>query len=278
MSSMIAWMLATLGPLWWMWIVTPFFAAFVYILAAKDDPRRMRELDRWRKAFGPHQLDLVGGYREKPKATATTVATPPPAVSALPSLLSRALRTFAGGEVLAHYELVPKLAYVSIVGSNSEQSSDFQAVLGKLENKKGPAFTIHPIPIVEGVPQANTGIPFPKDAEFTELFVIEPIIDVGGRSDVPASPAALKAIRKWLSQPIRDALKEVPEAFVRVEGQTMLVAYFGDASSEAMNQLILAADTLFAEHGAGGGASLFGDAEDDEEEDEMVGEAEPKEA
>jgi hypothetical protein len=274
---MVAELTRLLGPLWWMWVTSPFLAAFVYVLAAKDDPKRMREVERWRKTFGPLELDATGGYRDKPKTVATaTTANPPPRTNALPGLLSRALRGFDGGEILGHYELVPKLAYLSLVGSNAEQASDFQAVVGKLESKKGPAFNVSPIPIVEGIAQPNTGIEFPKDREFTELFVVEAIVPEGDAT----TPAVMKAIRKWLSQPIRDALKDLPEVFVRVEGQTMVVAYYGEATVADLNRLILAADTLFAEHGGGGGPSLFGEAEDedDDEDEEDVEEAtvEPK--
>jgi hypothetical protein len=260
---MVAFLTALLGPLWWLWLVSPLLAAFVYVLAAKDDPRRMREVERWRKTFGPLELDMTGGYRDKPKAVAaTTSASPPPRTNALPGILSRGLRAFTGGEVLGHYELVPKLAYLSLVASNAELSSDVQAVVAKLESKKNPAFTVSPIPIVEGIPQPNTGIEFSKDKEFTELFVVEAVTPEGEAT----TPAAMKAIRKWLSQPIRDALKDLPEVFVRVEGQAMVIAYYGEATVADLNRLILVADTLFAEHGAGGGPSLFGEA--DEEEDE----------
>ncbi len=273
---MVAYLTALLGPLWWMWMVSPFLAAFLYVLAAKDDPKRMREIERWRKAFGPLDLDATGGYRDKPKAVpAPTATTPPPRANALPGLLARGLRAFDGGEILGHFQLVPKLAYLSIVGSNAEQSSDFQAVVGKLETKKGPAFTVVPIPIVEGIPQPNTGIEFSKDRDFTEIFVVEAITPEGEAT----SPAAMKAIRRWLSQPIRDALKDFPEAFVRVEGQTMVVAYYGEANAADLNRLVLAADTLFAEHGAGGGPSLFGDEDDEEGEEELEapkGEPQPK--
>ncbi|HVY45756.1 MAG TPA: hypothetical protein VHB21_07745 [Minicystis sp.] len=271
---MISTLVSVLGPLWWMYLVCPLLAAFVYALASKDDPRRMREVERWRKAFGPPVSTLgEAGYRERAEVAPAEPRHEPRQVATLPGSLLRALRGVGLGEVLSHYELVPKLAYLSVVGANAEQSSDFQSVVAKLE-EKGPRFEVHPIPILEGQVQPNTGIEFKKDADFAKLFVVEPLGPPAGGPPQPATPAQAKAIRKWLSDPVREALKDMPEVWLRVDGQTMAVTWFGDADTKRLNELVTVADTIFAEHGADGGPSLFG--EDDEEDEDGANDAPSK--
>ena len=174
------------------------------------------------------------------------------------------------GRPLGFFELVPRVAFLAIAEASSAESSDYQAVVARLD-EKSPTFTIKPTPIVEGVLQPGLGIEFKKDPDFSDAFVVEGVND---------APATVKAIRRWLSTPIRDALMDMPEAYVWVEGTTLVVAYYGAAGEEELNRLVVAADTIFAEHGAAGGASRFGedDDEDDEEEEDDAPSASPARA
>jgi hypothetical protein len=45
----------------------------------------------------------------------------------------------------------------------------------------------------------------------------------------------------------------------------MAVTLYGPADAERINELVTLADVIFAEYGADGGPSLFGDAEEEEE-------------
>ncbi|HEY4120629.1 MAG TPA: hypothetical protein VGM56_22345 [Byssovorax sp.] len=238
------------GPLWWLWIVAPLFTAFVYLLSNRPDDRRAREIARWRKGFGPHLADDEAepdGRRRRP----------PRQAQGLPGPLARGFGKVGDGQPLGFYELLPRVAFLAIAEAGSADSSDYQAVVARLD-EKAPTFTVKPTPIVEGVLQPGLGIEFKKDPDFSDAFVVEGVND---------APATLKAIRRWLSTPIRDALMDVPEVYLWVDGATLVVAYYGAAGEDELNRLVLAADTIFAEHGAAGGASLFGE-DDDEEDDE----------
>jgi hypothetical protein len=130
--------------------------------------------------------------------------------------------------------------------------SEYQAVLAKLD-RPAPAFTVRPLPILEGKRLPNTGVQFKKDPSFMGLFLVE--------------SADAKRIGKWLPRPLRDALRELPDAWLRVQGRAMAVVVYGPADAGRMFDLITLADTIFAEHGGESGPSLFFD-EDDEEDDE----------
>jgi hypothetical protein len=167
----------------------------------------------------------------------------------------RMLERTGGGTVVGHYELVPRLAYLSVLTAMSTASSDQQTVVAKL-GKAGPSFTVRPLPIVDGKRVENTGVKFKKDPEFMAEFLVE-----------GAEP---KAIGKWLIGPLRDALRELPDAWLFVEGKVMAVTLYGRTEAGRMEALVATADELFAEHGAKGGPSLFGIDEEEEEEDEAA--------
>ena len=95
------------------------------------------------------------------------------------------------------------------------------------------------------MPGPKTGVQFKKDPELMSLFQIDGV--------------EAKAIGRWLSQPIRRALCELPNAWLRVDGKTMTVTVFGTVEADQLDALVQLADTIFAEHGAEGGPSLFGE-------------------
>jgi len=119
-------------------------------------------------------------------------------------------------------------------------------VLCKLA-KAGPSFTCHPLQIIDGRPAENRGIRFGGDPEFMDQFVVE---GGGGR-----------AIRKWLTPDLRAALMELPDVWLRVEGKVMALTLYGYADPDKLDELVGVADAIFAERGAGGGESLFGEGE-----------------
>lgn len=253
--------------MWWLWIVGPIAVGLLYILTGRlPDRRRSLELSRWKDMWLPSP---AAGYRDgkpgkkakgkKGKKSAPPPPPGPPEVSALPGELARALDEAGGGTAVAYFELVPRLGYFAVMEADATNASDYQAVVAKL-GKSAPAFTVRPLPIVEGARVANTGVQFKKDSEFMDLFLVE-------GADAPA-------IGKWLRRPIRSALISSPNLWLFVRGRAMVVALYGSASAEEIDELIACADTIFAEVGAEGGPSLLGEdeqaraAEDEDEDDE----------
>jgi hypothetical protein len=177
---------------------------------------------------------------------------------------------------MRNFELVPKLAYLAVMSANAQTGSDHQTVSAKLDDA-APSFTVRPLPIVEGERAPNTGIEFKKDPEFMALFLVEsaglapaapPPPAKGAKEAAPPAPPAsdaelAKKIRAWLSRPVREALRDLPEAWLRVQGKTMALTVYGAVDAEKINELVTVADAIFAEYGADGGPSLFGDADED---------------
>lgn len=252
----------------WMWGVGPALVALIFLLTSFRDKRRAAAVERWRANMGP-----------RGKAT-KKVAAPPPG-------LYRMDVVAGGGQSLAHFELVPKLAYLSIMAADATTGSDHQTVVAKLDDPsyagppreggyrdaeseeripyKLPSFTVRPLPIVEGVRVANTGVEFKKDPDFMALFLVEPGVE-GGPPNRGTEQEIAKAIKRWLSPPIREAMLELPEVWLRVEGKAMGVTVYGPADEQKLNELVICADVIFAEHGAEGGPSLLGDDPADEPE------------
>lgn len=244
----------------WLWIGGPLLVLIVWFLTtrtSKERKRRLREADIWRKNVAPErpasvsESDQQGApYRPDPAKKKETKGAKkergegPPRVTSIPAALHGAVLTVGGGEVFAHYQLVRDLAYLTLVESNATAGSDYQTVSAKLE-EGGPFMSIKPLQRIDGVPIPNTGVQFKKDPELMNLFLIE-------------GPDA-KAIGRWLSAPLRRALCENPNAWLRVEGKTMTVSVFGGLEADQLDRLVELADTFFAEHGADGGPSLFGE-------------------
>jgi hypothetical protein len=182
-------------------------------------------------------------------------------VDGLPSALMRMVDAAGGGQAVAYFELVPKIAYLALMGSDSLNGSDHHTVVGKLEDP-APTLTARPLPILEGERIPNTGVIFKKDDDMTELFLVERMVE--GKPEAPASDALDKAIRKWLSPPVRAALKDFPDGWLRADGRAMSLTLYGPTDPDKLNELITTADVVFAEYGADGGPSLFGDDEEEE--------------
>lgn len=240
----------------WLWIAGPALAALVFLLTDWRDKRREAEIERWRAR--------ANEARGKPMKDAT----------ALPAALAKALEGAGGGKRIALSELVPKIAYLAFMGGDGAAGSDHQTVVAKLD-AAAPTFTVRPLPILDGQREANTGVSFKKDTEFMELFIVDRSLE-GGESSKPASEAEDKAIRKWLSPTVREALMEQPDLWLRVSGKSMAITLYGPADADRINELVTAADVVFAEYGAEGGPSLFGN--EDEEDGKAEAAPPPKKA
>jgi hypothetical protein len=234
--------------MWWLWIAGPVVAAaLVLLLTVWRDRRRETEIERWEIMMS----ERAGRASDLKR------------VQSLPSALLRMVDAAGGGQLVAYFELVPKIAYVAFMRSDALNGSDHQTVVGKLEDP-APMLTARPLPIVEGERIPNTGVIFKKDPDMTELYLVERLIE--GKPEAPSGESLDKAIRKWLSPPVRAALKDLPEGWLRADGKAMAFTLYGPADTDKLNELITTADVVFAEYGADGGPSLFGD--DDEEEAE----------
>jgi hypothetical protein len=282
--------------MWWLWIVGPMAMALLYLATDWRDKRRETEVEQWRLGMGPRApAKQKAGYRDGKQTKQ------PPAgakkVTALPGPLARILLAAGGGERVGYFELVPKLAYLAVMGGNATSGSDHQTVIARLD-EAAPTFMVRPLPIIEGQHEANTGVQFKKDPEFMEAFIVERSLEPGAAvpagqdvasalrvagalsktarvaskvaaaatPDAPVDEAEERAIRKWLSPPLREALMDFPDAWLRVEGKTMALTLYGPADADKLGELVTAADVVFAEYGAEGGPSLFGDEEEEEEE------------
>lgn len=233
--------------MWWLWIAGPLLVALLFVATDWRDKRREVELARWRRGMGAraHKVKAPGG----PKSVAT-----------LPSTLRRILVAAGGGERVDAFELVPRLAYLAIMGGNLENGSDHQTVVAKLD-EPAPTFCVRPLATLDGQREPNLGVQFKKDPELMDLFIVERTLEEGAH---PApTEAGDKAIRKWLSPPVRAALLDMPDAWLWVDGKTMALSRYGCVHAERLHDLVTTADIVFAEYGADGGPSLFGDEGED---------------
>jgi hypothetical protein len=256
--------------MWWLSFVGPLLAALVYALtghAWRPDRRRAREIERWcvlRSTGRRREITQdATAYRGGKEVIVSEVdpGRAPRRVTSLPGTLARALQTTGGGERIAIFELCPKLAYLAVMGPDLTQGSDHVTILAKLD-EAGPTLTVRPLPIEEGSRIPNTGVRFEKDPELTASILIEPAVD---GSPAVVTAAVTKAIRKWLSPPLREAILELPDAWLRVDGKARTMAYtlYGPTDAHRIQDLIAAADIVFAEYGAAGGPSLLGEDADE---------------
>jgi hypothetical protein len=229
--------------MWWLWIAGPVVAALVFLLTGSRDRRRDVEIERWLEGM---RARGAGAKR----------------VTSMPGPLMRMVDAAGGGVRVDYFELVPKIAYLAVMGADAMNGSDHTTFVGKLDDA-APTLTARPLPIIEGERIPNTGVIFKKDPDMTALVLVERSID--GRPEPPATDALDKEIRKWLSPPVRAALKDFPDGWLRVDGKAMALTLYGPADAERLNDLLTTADVVFAEYGAEGGPSLFGDDEDAEE-------------
>jgi uncharacterized RDD family membrane protein YckC len=244
----------------WLWYVGPILIAVVYLWTALwPTPRerwRVAELRRWVEDFlGPlPKARLAGASADEPggpyrAGTKSARAKPTRAyeertVGRLPQAFEALVEQAGAGTVASNVVLLPKLAYLAVRSANHAVGSHQQTVVAKL-SKAAPTLVVRPLPVVEGKPQDNRGIVLPDDPQFMEQFVVE------GTDH--------KLVGKWLSAAVREALLDLPGAWLRVEGRSMALTLYGDADADRLDELVATADALFAERGAGGAPSLFGD-------------------
>jgi hypothetical protein len=222
------------------------------------DRRRSVEIEAWRRSVGPQPTTTKKGKKKGKDA--------PPAgaklVGSIPSPMSAALTEVAGGQRVGYYELVSKLAYLAVLESDLGDASDSATVICKVA-QPGVTFVARPLPIVDGARVANNGVQFKKHTAFTDQYLVEAPIG-----------AAPKPVQKWLSRGVRNALLDQPSVWLRVDGSYMTLTLFGPADAADLEDLVLTADLIFADHGADGAPSLVGDvgdareAKDDAEEDD----------
>jgi|HubBroStandDraft_6_1064221.scaffolds.fasta_scaffold164963_3 hypothetical protein len=230
--------------MWWLWIAGPVAAALIYVLTGWRDRRREAEIERWEAMTS----ERAGRDTKR--------------VNSLPGPLMRLIDVAGGGQPVAYFELVPKIAYLALMGSDSMNGSDHHTVVCKLDDP-APSLTARPLPILEGERIPNEGVLFKKDPDMTALYLVERTVE--GKPEPAAGEAVDKAIRRWLSPPVRAALKDLPACWLRADGKAMSLTLYGPADADRLNELLTTADVVFAEYGADGGPSLFGDDEEEEE-------------
>jgi hypothetical protein len=235
-----------------LWFAGPVAVVIIYLLTMSRDKRRADEADAWAVSQRVKRVPVV------------------------PSAVAGLLDEVGAGTPLRVFEIIPKVAYLGVFEANAVAGSDHQTVFLKLENA-APAFTIRPLPIVDGNRITNVGVPFAKHAAFAESFLVE-------GDDVAA-------IKRWLTRPLRKALLQLPDLWVRVDGKLMTVTLYGTTytprhaveptgaatspyregarprvvlDSMRLQDLVTAADALFAEHGAEGAPSLLLEEERDD--------------
>jgi len=218
----------------WLWDVVPVVALLVYLATTlrldREEARRRKEVRRWTdEVLGP--VETRKGLKSR-------------RVKALPSVFNPLLEAVGAGERVSDIVLVPKLAYMAVRSSDHLNGSDHTTVLCRLD-RAAPHMVVRPLPIVDGNLAENTGLKFRKDPEFMDAFIVE--------------GAVAKKIGRWLTPPLREALMEVPDAWLRTQGKQLALTLYGPVDAELLDELVAAADTLFAEYGEVDDESLFGD-------------------
>ncbi|HHH31238.1 MAG TPA: RDD family protein [Polyangiaceae bacterium] len=223
----------------WLWFVGPLVFLFVSLIVGIFPPQEHRHIrrviERWIE-------EMLGPLRTKKGARTRRVKQVPPIFNGL-------LEQIGGGTRMTDLVLVPKNAYVAARLDDALTASNHVSVLCKLQaskSKKGgaPSFVCRPLPIVDGRAVDNDGVRFAGDDEFAELYLVE------GEDD--------KAIKKWLTPELRDVLMELPDVWLRVDGDVMAFTLYGYRDLETLDELLDVADAFYAEKGATG-HSLFGE-------------------
>jgi uncharacterized RDD family membrane protein YckC len=237
----------------WLWYVGPVVIAIVYLWTALLPTRR----DRWRKAelrrwvadmLGPLPLGRPREpvYRRPGAAEDGSLAgaTQSRFLGRLPASFEPMADEAGLGSIVDIVTLVPKLAYLNVRSANRQIGSNQQTVVAKLA-KPAPSMVVRPLPLVEGRRQENRGITIAGDTKFNDQYMVE------------GTDAA--QITKWLNAPIREALLELPDAWLRTDGRMMALTVYGDADADRLDELVAAADAIFAERGTAKAPSLLGD-------------------
>ncbi|MSP26754.1 MAG: hypothetical protein EXR75_16750 [Myxococcales bacterium] len=218
----------------WLWFAGPlvFLAVFLAVVLSttKEDERRRAELERWLE-------ELLGPYREAGRLVTRRVR-------ALPSAFTELVARAGGGARVCDVMLVPKLAYVAVRAADGMTGSSQQTVVMKLR-KAAPRFSCRPLPVVDGQSVDNSGLSL-DDEQLFAAFLIE------GAAETKA------ALHEWLSPELRDALLELPSAWLSTDGATLALTQYGALSAEQLDDLTALADAFYSEHGAAPG-SLLGD-------------------
>lgn len=246
-----------------LWVSTPAAALLVWSISRSDDRKLAEEMERWRKKSGKRKARVVVEDYDNPavvrSAERATLTTKPKAMSAFRGAMSQAkgaeakdviaapwelnamLELAGGGKQAGVYQLLPKLAYVVAVEADGLASSDFVAVVAKLEAKYVQVLARPRT--AEDVPKGPPIIS--KDAAFRHGFWVE-----------CAEP---KAARELLSEGLRETLRDLGDAWLFVRGDAMALVRYGRVTAERVHALVAGADEIFAEIGADGGPSLVGE-------------------
>lgn len=231
----------------WLWFVGPLvflvISLLVGIFPTTEQRHIRRVVERWID-------EMLGPLRTK-KGTRSR------RVKQVPAIFHALLEQIGGGTRMTDLVLVPKNAYVAVRHDDALTSSNHVTVLCKLATGKpskgkaakgktatAPSFVCRPLPIVDGRVVENDGIHFANDEDFGELYLVE------GSDE--------KAIKKWLTEELRDALLELPDVWLRVDGEGMALTLYGYRDMDQLDELLDLADAFYAEKGATG-HSLFGD-------------------
>jgi len=206
--------------MWWLWLLGPVTVAFIYFLTGLPDNERLRELEIWRKSWGPLQGKKPIGAKR---------------VGSVPSDLLVLVDEVGGGPPLGVFELVPRDAYLGVFGPSAASGSEHQTIVARLADP-GPTFTARPLPRIDGERVQNSGVQFRKDEAFTDAYLVEGV--------------DARALKVWLSPPVREQLLDMPELWLRVRGRVMALTLYGRADAERLDDLVAAADVIFAEYGA----------------------------
>jgi uncharacterized RDD family membrane protein YckC len=216
----------------WLWFVGPLFVLLILlwisIWPGREENRLRAEVTRW--------LDeLLGPLWTKKGEKGRRVRRIPDPFNALVDLVG-------GGTRITDAVLLPSLAYLAVRAGDNLRGSSHVTVVCKL-GKPGPTFQCRPLPIVDGRLAENRGVVFKGDEIFREAFEV--------------SGADSAAIIKWLTPELREALLELPEVWLRVERDVMALTLYGCPDADAIDELVGAADAVFAERGASS-ESLYG--------------------
>ena len=240
----------------WLWFVGPLvfllISLLVGIFPTQEQRHIRRVIERW--------IDEILGPLRTKKGTRTR------RVKQTPAVFNPLLEQVGGGTRMTDLVLVPKNAYVAVRYDDALTASNHVTVLCKLatsaskgkakgKKAKAPSFVCRPLPIVDGRVVDNHGVRFADDDDFSELFLVE------GDDE--------KAIVKWLTDELRDALIELPDVWLRVDGEALALTLYGYRDVEALEELLNLADAFYADKGATG-HSLYGD-----EDPSLAGEKKP---
>ncbi len=241
-----------------LWVTAPAAVLLAWIVTSTDDRKLAEEMEAWRKRSGKRKARVVfEGYR-----TPAVVRTPDrrdlarkqlgpepdggkaKKVVSPPWELSSMVEAAGGGRQVGVYQLLPKLAYVIAVEADAMSSSDFIAVVARLEAKRSE-ITVRPR-VADDRPTART-VQL-KDLRFNAAFITEA---ADGRS-----------AKELLSEGVREVLLEHKAGWLFVRGDSMALVRYGHVDAAKVHALVDAADAIFAEIGAEGGPSLLGEEEE----------------